>query len=904
MYKQEEKRAIHLMILICYTFMTVALIGESFLLKWDMGVVILLVLGVIASWTAHITEKLSDTIRIWVYFILSMLSFFFYGIHETSMYDMAPLMIVIIILFYSAQITQMINLCMVVYSLTMLYDFVFVVQGKVELSSLTISRTIIHFVFVFIAGYLANFIIKRRRKASMITDNIIAELEETNRRTEDFLANVSHELRTPINAVTGITSVMLNNEKDADKRKDLLSIQTAGQRLFSQIGAILDYTEIDIGRIRVSEETYMISSLINDIVIKSHQSERDSNIELIFDIDADIPSVLIGDEKKIKTILEHLIDNAFKFTKKGGIYVRVFALQKPYGINLCIRVSDTGVGIAEKELEKIKERFYQTNTGRDRKVGGLGLGLSIVYGMVSAMEGFIQIKSTVEKGTTVFISIPQKVSDGTPSMVINNRKELCLVCYLRPEKYEVPEIREYYNEMISHMIQRLDSSLHRVSNMDELEELTSLYQVTHLFIGREEYEEDISYFENLGENAKVIVVADDSYALPQGSKVQILRKPFYGLSIVNILNMEVREDEMILKGKRMICPGIRVLVVDDEPMNLMVAEGIFRDYQMDVTLAESGRRAIELCEKEEFDLVFLDHMMPVMDGVETLKQIRRIHAESGKVFTVIAFTANAVSGAKEMLLQEGFDEFMSKPMEPLELERILRKMLPKSSIMFVDKNNPIAPEDNFVRLEDSGIHSHAGLQYCHGDKKFYIDVLLKFAKDAKQKMKEINEFFEKEDFENYCTKVHALKSTAKMIGADLLSEKAKCLEMAAKNQETDFIRDHHEELLCEYHQVIQCILEVYGSDENSVAQVSMAGKTEISKEEFLGRLVKLEEKLDTYEADESETIISEMSELVYQGESVGKLLLDVSQDVDDFEFSSALEKVETLMRKVEGGEEK
>lgn len=925
MYGKEENRTVHLLILISYSILTAALIGESILLKWDTGVVVLLVFGLIASWFSHIVEKLPEMARLWMYFIFSMLSVFFYGIHETSMFDLAPLMIIVIIIFYAAQIPQMIGISVFTYYLTMIYDFVFVIHGSMEINSLTITRTILHFALVSIAGFLTNYITKNRKKGEIITKNIIAELEETNRRTEDFLTNVSHELRTPINVVTGITSVMLNKEKDAERRKDLLSIQTAGRRLFEQIGAILDYTEIDTGRITVSEDSYMISSLINDVIIKSCLPEKETNLELIFDVDAEIPSVLFGDEKKIKKILGHLIDNAMKFTKKGGIYVRVYALQKPYGINLCMTVSDTGIGIAEEELEKITERFYQSNGGRNRRSGGLGLGLSIVYGMVSVMKGFLQICSTEGKGTTISVSIPQKVMNEGKAITLHNRKELCLACYLRPEKYETPEIRDYYNEMISHMIQGFDSLLHRVFNMDELKRLTSMYELTHLFIGKEEYEEDKAYFERMAQNMKVILVADAHFTLPKGSKMQILRKPFYSLPIINILNAEVGETENLYKEKRMVCPGIRVLVVDDEPMNLMVAEGIFRDYEMDVTLADRGRKAIELCEMEEFDLIFLDHMMPEMDGVETLKRIRKIQTDEGKTFTVIAFTANAVSGAREMLMREGFDEFVSKPVEPLELEHVLKKMLPKYAIKFVYKDSSNtddmethaegkeqgaggqltekeSEEDIFLRLKESGIDSAAGMQYCRGEKEFYIEGLLKFAKDAGQKAKEIDDFFKKEDFDNYKTMVHALKSTAKMIGADALSENAKSLEMAAKNQEADYIREHHEEVLAEYRQVVQCILGLYDSDAESRSQESQEVTGELSKEEFLRRLEDLKEKLDTFEEESSQTLISEMSGATCQGESIGVLLSDVWQDVDDFEFPAASEKVEALIAKMEGGE--
>lgn len=903
MHEREKQRATHLFILLVCTFMIMALVAESLLLGWEKGAIVLLLLGVVLSWVIHITEKIPESIRLWLYFTLTMLATFFYGIHETSMFDLAPLIIMIIILYSTAEKYSIIRLCVIIYFLIMCYDFVFVLGASVELSPLAVSRICFHFILVYLVGYMTKIMLKRRKKERKTILNKIAELEETNRRTEDFLTNVSHELRTPINAVTGITAVMLKNEEDEAKKKDLFSIQVAGQRLFSQIGDILDYTEIDTGRIKVSEEPYMMLSVINDIIIGNRLSERGNKRELIFDIDVDIPSVLLGDEKKIKKILEHLINNAFKFTKKGGIYVRVYALHKKYGINLCMKVCDTGEGIGEDELVKIKERFYQSNGGRNRRAGGLGLGLPIVYGMVSAMEGFMQIESTVGKGTTVSVSIPQKVFEENPCMVVENPKALCVACYFRLGKCEIPEVRDYYNEMISHMIQGLDMPLHRVSDMDELEKLTTMCQLTHLFIGKEEYEENRTYFEELESDIKVVVVAEDEYALSQGNRAKLLKKPFYSLPIVNILNAETTEEEDLFKEKYMVCEGVKVLVVDDEPMNLMVAEGIFRGYKMSVTTAEGGRNALELCEKEDFDLIFLDHMMPEMDGVETLKRLRKIYTEAGRVPMVIAFTANAVSGAREMFLREGFDEFLSKPVEPLELDRILRKVLPKSSISYVnEKPGKDLEEDIITRFEHIGIQTQSGIQYCCGDRKFYVELLNKFAKDAERKGTEINEFFKKEDFESYTILVHALKSTAKTVGADSLSENAKQLEMAAKNHDINYVREHHAELLAEYRQVVQDILRVLDPDGRKTLQMQQEDKTEIAKEELLQRLTELKEGLDTFEADKAELLIRELNKTAYNGISLEELLYKIGQDVDDFEFASASEKVEDLIKKVEGGE--
>ena len=908
MHEKERQREIQLVILLVCTIMIFVLSGESILLGWDKAAIVLLALGIAAGWYVYFTEKIPESVRLWMYFILTMLSFFFYGIHETSIYDLAPVMILVIIMYSATEKYNMIRLCVATYFLTMTYDFVFVLGLSTEFSLLDITRILLHLLLVYMAGYMTKIGIKRRSKERKRTDDKMAQLEETNHRTEDFLTNVSHELRTPINAVSGITSVMLKNEENAEKRKDLLAIQTAGRRLFGQIGDILDYTEIDTGKIKVSEETYMISSLINDIIAGERLLERENTLELIFDIDAGIPSVLLGDEKKIKKVIEHLIDNAYKFTKEGGIYVRVSALHKDYGINLCIRVSDTGSGIVEDELEKIKERFVQSDAGRNRRAGGLGLGLPIVYGLVSAMEGFIQMESTPGQGTTVFVSIPQKVVDEASCMTIANREALCLACYIKPELYEIPEVRNYYYETITNMVQELDISLHRVSNMDELKKLVSMYQLTHLCLGSKEYEENPSYFEELAQNIRVYVVAEADFIFPEGSRVRILEKPFHSLPIVHILNSDA-EDTEVLKKKSMICPDIRVLVVDDEPMNLMVAEGIFKNYQMNVTTAESGGKAIELCESKEFDLIFLDHMMPEMDGVETLKRLRKIYADTDQMPVVIAFTANAVSGAREMFLREGFDEFVSKPIEPLELERILRKMLPKSAISYVDENNIVIPEkkekgnsieDKIRELESGEIHTDSGIQYCSGDLNFYVELLTTFAKEAVRKESMISDLFRQENWKDYEIQVHAVKSTAKMVGADSLSEKARQLEMAAKNNDNCYIRENHEAFFKQYHQVVQRISEILEMDSDQ-SERETEGE-EISKETLLLCLTDLKEGLDTFEADKSESLLVEMGTMVYDGISVKELLSAVGQDVENFEFSKASDKVAELIENVEGGE--
>lgn len=371
MENTEKQQKVQLMVLICCTIFTIVLAGESMLLEWDTSTAMLILAGMLVCWWMHITKKISQQISLWADIILTMTAFFFYGTHETSIYDLAPVVIILMILYASTENKKTVELCMITYYITMLYDFVVVLKGFESFALLTLTRTLLHLGIVYMAWYVIGLEMGRKSDEQSHTEEKIIQLEESNRRTEDFLTNVSHELRTPINAVMGITATLLRTEKNETKIKDIKSIQMAGHRLFNQVEDILDFTELDTGRIKISEESYMVSSLINDIIESKRLSDHREKIDIIIDMDAAMPSVLLGDDRKIKKIIKHLIDNGLKFTKEGGVYVKIYAMPKAYGVNLCIRVSDTGVGMSEKELLKVKERFYQNNSGRDRKKADL-----------------------------------------------------------------------------------------------------------------------------------------------------------------------------------------------------------------------------------------------------------------------------------------------------------------------------------------------------------------------------------------------------------------------------------------------------------------------------------------------------------------------------------------------------
>ncbi|MBR5178092.1 MAG: response regulator [Lachnospiraceae bacterium] len=864
-------RASPLMILITYTVLGIALIAETILMSWELWAIPIIAASIVICWGLHITQFMSHKIRLYISTILMMVCYFFYGIHITSTYDMPLLMMLIIMIFTTTGEVWLVTACQLTYYFTLAYDIIVMIKTGTEWDSLLVSRTILHIVLMFMTGWIARLIIKKWDTVFHKSDVKIKELNESTARMNAFMANLSHELRTPINAIIGITNVMVEKEDSPELRTDMHEVIIAGRRMAEQVGDILDYSEIEMNQLVVNKGSYMIASILNDLVVELRPIIPD-NLELVIDVDAEVPAVLNGDAGKLHKILYHLISNGLKYTKEGGVSVRITSVKQQYGINLCIDVSDTGIGMSKDELDRLYSRFYQAESGRIVRSGGLGISMVIVSGFVRSLGGFITIDSVPEKGTVVRISIPQEVEDDGRCMSINNHEVINLAGFLNIGKFRDPNVREYYNSMILNLVRGLRTSMHRVDNIADLKKLLQKVRITHLFVADEEYEKNCGYIESLTSDIKVVVVAKESFKLPKGAKAHVLLKPFYCIPIASILNSDhTGKDE----AKRMYCKDVKALVVDDEPMNLNVAKGIFKRYGMVVSTADSGAEAVKMCKEQSFDIVFMDHMMPGMDGVETMKRIRYDAGKKHKDFPIVALTANALSTAREMFIAEGFDGFISKPIELAELERVLKHVLSKSLITYIDENphngsktgstNPetnnisgsadltkgklgniehgadksnsyannskydkdaawIADRDtlsdtdnveiegledgvSLAPLADYGIDINLGIKYCQSG-DIYLSLLEQYANEYDEKLAKIEDFYKKKDIDNYIIMVHALKSTSLMIGDKSLSEEAKSLEMAGKNKDLEFIEKNHRAIMDHYIRTSEGIIKV------------------------------------------------------------------------------------------------
>ncbi|MCR4673737.1 MAG: response regulator [Lachnospiraceae bacterium] len=659
----------HLTVILVVTIATLGLMVESILMDWEYWMLPVLLLGIILLWVIHIRQYNTEEFRENYYLGFAMTGTFFHGVHDTSFFDVVVIILLLMITFSLFYRAFMLNLILIEYGAIMLIQFYGIYRNPDSFfDSTNISRLFLHVASALMAFFVCKKLIREKQAMEELISAEERKIEQVDKETEDFLTNISHELRTPVNVVNGISTLILKKEN----REDVLSIQDAGLRLSRQIEDIQDYTEIVRDQVLLEEDDYTITSLANDVMKNLKIQETKSNVEVVVDLDPNVPMVMKGDIKKLQKILRHLVDNAIKFTEMGGVYIHIFAIRRDYGVNLNIEVADTGMGMSRKDIAFASKGMYQANKNRNRSNGGIGIGLNVVYGFVHQMDGFVKIESEVGYGTKVLASIPQAVVDYTPCLEINHDAVGDVLFHVKTEKFTVPKVREYYRNMALNIAKGLNINLYSANSVKEINKYIDELHVTHIFMGVEEYEENAHFFQRLSESGITVAVSADVNYQKKDGGVIIMPKPLYGFPVVRVLNGAEIEDETGAIDA-IDFHGLKALVVDDEPMNLVVATGLFKEYGMDVDTANGGPEAIEKFLLSDYDVIFMDHMMPGMDGVTAMKKLKLIAKENHRNCIVVALTANTVSGAREMFIEEGFDGFISKPIDTHDFERVVQK---------------------------------------------------------------------------------------------------------------------------------------------------------------------------------------------------------------------------------------
>ena len=602
-----------------------------------------------------------------------------------------------------------------------------------------------------------------------------AAAHEASLAKSSFLAQMSHEIRTPMNAISGMTELILHENTTDAVLGHASNIRNACRSLLAIINDILDISKIESGNLEIVPTRYHFASLLTDVISIIKVRADKQALTFIVNIDATIPGELYGDELRIKQVLLNLLTNAVKFTSEGKITFTVKSKTEEKTCLLTFSIADTGMGIKHEDIQKIFMLFQQVDTKRNRNIEGTGLGLSISRQLVEMMGGTLEVESEFGVGTTFTVTTRQNIASSEPVVTLKHPEHTSVLIY---------ETRPDYLDSVIHALNSLGCPYTICSNRSDMHTLLDESTYDFLFIASLHINTVQDIAAQKQPKATIVVINSDGNAYHKGNMI-FISMPIHCLQLANIFNDEHeghgnKTDSAHIAN--IIAPSAKVLVVDDNAVNLKVAVGLLKLYKIQANTASSGMRAVEMVRETDYDLIFMDHMMPEMDGIDTTIAIRDLGEKYARI-PIVALTANAVSGVKEMFKAEGLNDFLSKPIEMAKLDAIVKKWLPKDTQH--SREEPVLSEEALYDIP--GVNTQKGIRNSGGVLENFCDILDIYAIDCENRLPEINKFHKEGDIKALTICIHAIKSASANIGADELSAMAMELEEAGAAGNTRYI---------------------------------------------------------------------------------------------------------------------
>jgi len=699
-----------------------------------------------------------------------------------------------------------------------------------------------------------------------------------------------------MNAIIGMAELALREKTPDAIHEHVLTVKQAGANLLAIINDILDFSKIESGTLAILPAPYLFSSLINDVISIIRMRVLDKQIKFTVNIDCNIPNALIGDEVRIRQVLINVLGNAVKYTEKGFVSFKVCEESTENDtINLLMEIADSGRGIKSEDLDTLFGEYVQVDMGRNKSIEGVGLGLAITQSIAREMGGSISVESEYGVGSTFTIRLPQKVHSPEKLAAVDDPEKIKVLVYER---------RKTYSDSIANTVGNLGVDCVLAETDAELRELMSGNGFSHVFLSYELYGKNEDTIRKLAGNAKIVLLAEFSESIPDKS-MSTLPMPAHSMSVASVLNgtfdnyFYYETDEA---ATRFVAPDAKVLIVDDIGANLVVAKGLLAPYRMSVDLCKSGEEAIEAIRAERYDLVFMDHRMPGMDGIEATKIIRGMGGDDPYIdnLPIIALTANAISGTREMFLRSGFNDYLSKPIDILKLSAVLERWLPRelqrspSEIAPATQNGGQSVAYDGLVIEIEGADVSRGIAISGGTASLYLATLAAFYQDGQEKLGTIGDCIETGDLDLFRIHVHGMKSALFSIGAEPLSEAAKALEMAAASGDVDFIRSNNAAFLSS----LESLLGQIESCLSKIAESEGAASGNPDKDRFKEELELLKQALSSMDRSAMNKALTNLQDSAPTGEYAAAVK-GISNNIIVADYDEAEEQVESLLSQME-----